>query len=289
MIIHHVRVMTKPGLQAGAHHHLRLVVIRMPAARSLSLAIGRMLALSVFSASVLQAQATFSAARYRVSSTSVLSLDRAPGETALVDTVVTTSLVTVGISSAIDTIATLTIDSLQLTSTGMIRRAADAFSRGISVSATLQDGRPSVTGDSASACSAERPLAGLLPELLPLLPTPLRAEQQWSDTVTVTTCRSGLTVTTVTIATYRTLTGMDSSSVLLERRAVIRAAGSAIIRNQAVTLTGTGTSASLGVVALGLRQLQSWRATQSLDFQLTNGTQARRMVQQITDTATLQP
>ena len=264
-------------------------VFRMPAARLLSLAIGRMLALSVSSAIVLQAQATFSAARYRVSSTSVLSLDRAPGEAALVDTVVTTSLVTVGISSAIDTIATLTIDSLQLTSTGMIRRAADAFSRGISVSATLQNGRPSVTGDSASACSAERPLAGLLPELLPLLPTRLRAEQQWTDTVTVTTCRSGLTVTTVTIAAYRTLTGMDSSSVLLERRAVIRAAGSAIIRNQAVTLTGTGTSASLGVVALGLRQLQSWRATQSLDFQLTNGTQIRRVVQQITDTATLQP
>ncbi len=237
----------------------------------------------------LDAQATTRAVRYRVNSTAVLSLDRAPGEAALVDTVTTTSLVTIGTSLALDTIATLTIDSLQQTSTGMTRRAADAFSHGISVSATLQNGRPLVTGDSASACAAERPLAGLLPELLPLLPTPLRAEQQWSDTLTVTTCRSGLPVTTVTIAAYRTLTGMDSSSVLLERRALIRATGSATIREQVVTLTGTGTSESLGVVAIGLRQLQSWRASQSLDFQLTNGTQTRRMVQQITDTATLQP
>ncbi len=64
------------------------------------------------------AQTSTSSARYRVGSTSVLALDRAPGEPALVDTVVTTSLVTIGVSAAIDTIATLTIDSLQLTSTG---------------------------------------------------------------------------------------------------------------------------------------------------------------------------
>lgn len=264
-------------------------VFRMLAARTPGSRVACIVACTLLTALGLSAQATATAVRYRVSSTSVLSLDRAPGEAALVDTVVSASLVTIGVSSATDTIATLTIDSLQLTSTGMIRRAADAFSHGISVSATLRNGRPLVTGDSASACNAERPLAGLLPELLPLLPTPLRAEQQWSDTLTVTTCRGGLAVTTVTIAAYRTLTGMDSTSVLLERRAVIRASGSATIREQVVTLTGTGTSESLGVVAIGLRQLQSWRASQSLDFQLTNGQQTRRMVQQITDTATLQP
>jgi hypothetical protein len=129
----------------------------------------------------------------------------------------------------------------------------------------------------------------LLPELLPMLPTPLRAEQQWSDTLTVTTCRSGLAVTTVTIVNYRTLTGMDSASVLLERRALIRANGSATIRDQVVTLTGTGTSESLGVVLIGSRRLQSLRGTQSLEFQITNGQQTRRMVQQITDTASLIP
>ena len=236
----------------------------------------------------LQAQTTSGAVRYRVTSTSVLSLDRLPG-TALVDTVQTFSLLEITTSSAADTIATLSIDSLQQSSTGMIRRAADAFSRGISVSAVLQNGRPRITGDSASACMAERPLAGLLPDLLPMLPTPLHAEQQWSDTLTVTTCRSGLPVTMVTFVNYRTLTGMDSSTVLLERRAIIRANGSAAISAQAVTLTGIGTSTSLGVVQIASRRLQSLRATQTLEFEITNGQQTRRMVQQITDTVTFVP
>ena len=225
-------------------------------------------------------------ARYRVTSTAVVSLDRAPLP-ALVDTVVTSSLLSVTLSvGAADSIATLSIDSLTVVSTGMIRRAPDAFSHGISVSAPLTNGRPRVTGDSASACSAERPLAGLLPELLPLLPTPLIAEQQWSDTVTVTTCRAGLAVTTVTIAAYRTLTGMDSASLLIERRAVIRASGAAVLRAQTVTLTGTGTSESLAVVAIASRRVQSWRGSQTLELELTNGVQIRRLTQQLTDTAT---
>lgn len=226
--------------------------------------------------------------RYRVTSTSVVSLDRSP-QPALVDTLVTTSLLSIAVSSSTDVIATLSLDSLTVTSTGMIRRAPDAFSHGISVSAVLTDGRPRITGDSASACAAERPLAGLLPDLLPLLPTPLRAEQQWSDTLTVTTCRAGLSVTTVTIAAYRTLTGMDSTQVLLERRAVIHASGSALLREQTVILTGSGTSEALGIVTFATRRIQSWRGSQSLDIQLTNGQQTRRMVQQITDTVSALP
>lgn len=234
------------------------------------------------------AQTGSTSSRYRVTSTSVLSLDRAP-QAPLVDTVTTTSLLTIAITRATDTIASLSIDSLQVASTGLVRRAPDAFSHGISVSAVLSDGRPKITGDSASSCVAERPLAGLLPELLPLLPAPLSAEQQWSDTLTVTTCRAGLSVTTTTIATYRTLSGIDSMSVLLERRAVTRATGSAVIRDQTVTLSGTGTSESLGVVLLAARRLQSWRGTQSLEFEITNGQQSRRMVQQLAETATLLP
>ena len=227
-------------------------------------------------------------ARYRVTSTAVLSLDRTPQD-ALVDTVVTASLVTVAVNTSIDTIATLSIDSLVVTSTGMIRRAPDAFSHGISLSVPLVSGRPRITGDSASACTAERPLAGLLPELLPLLPAILMADQQWSDTLTVTTCRAGLPVTTITIANYRSLSGMDSTSVLLERRAVIHAAGSATLRAQTVTLTGIGTSESLAVVALGARRLQSWHGSQTLELTLTNGQQTRRIVQQLTDSATIMP
>ena len=226
--------------------------------------------------------------RFRVTSTAVLSLDRAP-QAALVDTVVTTSLLTIALSAGADTIATLSLDSLTVTSTGMIRRAPEAFSHGMSVSATLTEGRPRVTGDSASACTAERPLAGLLPELLPLLPTPLRPDQQWSDTLTVTTCRAGLPVTTVTVASYRTLSGMDSATVLLERRAVIRAAGVATLREQTVTLTGSGTSESIAVVIITSRRIQSWRGTQTLEIELTNGRQTRRMVQLITDSATSLP
>ena len=229
-----------------------------------------------------------SGARYRVTSTSVLSLDR-PQQSALVDTVVTTALLMIARTAVPDSVATMSLDSLLVVSTGMIRRLPDAFSKGVSVAAPLVNGRPRVTGDSATACSVERPLAGLLPELLPLLPQPLRAEQQWSDTVTVTTCRAGLPVTTVTVANYRTLTGMDSSSVLLERHAVIRATGAATIRQQAVTLTGSGTSESLSVVVLATRRIQSWRGTQTLEVQLSNGQQTRRMVQQLTDTVASVP
>jgi len=297
MIIHHVRVMTKPGLQAGAHHHLRLCltrmlfccrmppmvdVIRPRLLRAAGICGVLLLPLGV------PAQVISANARYRVASTAVLSLDRAP-QTPLVDTVVTMSLIGIAISSAIDTIATLSVDSLSLTSTGMIRRATNAFTGGISVSAILENGRPRITGDSASACAAERPMAGLLPEFLPMLPTPLRADQQWSDTLTVTTCRSGLPVTMVSIMNYRTLSAMDSTTVLLERRALLRATGSAIIRDQLVTLAGVGTSDALGVVHLASRRLQTLRTTQSLEFELTNGQQTRRMLQQITDTAALLP
>ena len=287
MIIHHVRVMTKPGLQAGEHHPTRrfVFVLRFTGRVVLSGTVWRLAVLALLPLVSLRAQGTADA-RYRVTSSAVLSLDRAP-QPALVDTVETTSLLTIAVSSG--NTATLSLDSLAVTSTGMIRRAPEAFSHGISVSAVLTDGRPLVTGDSASACASERPLAGLLPDLLPLLPTPLRAEQQWSDTLTVTTCRAGLPVTTVTIAAYRTLTGMDSTSLLLERRAVIRAAGTAVLRAQTVVLTGSGTSESLAVVALASRRIQSLRGSQTLELQLTNGTQTRRIVQQITDTVALIP
>jgi hypothetical protein len=301
MIIHCVRAMTKPGLQAGAYHHFTAPLRQFVHADWISRLIARsahrasrfvwlpatVMIVMLCSARTGGAQAAPDL-RYRVTSTSVLSLDRAP-QPALVDTVVTTSLLTIGISAGTDTMATLSLDSLLVNSTGMIRRTADAFSHGISLSALLHDGRPRITGDSATACAAERPLAGLLPELLPLLPTPLRAEQQWSDTLTVSTCRAGLAVTTVTIAAYRTLTGMDSTTVLLERRAVINASGSAMIRQQSVVLTGSGTSESLGVVQVDSRRIQSWRATQTLEIQLTNGQQTRRMIQQITDTGSLVP
>jgi hypothetical protein len=227
-------------------------------------------------------------ARYRITSTAVVSLDRA-SQSPLVDTVVTSATLRISLSEGSDTIATMSLDSLTVTSTGMIRRAADAFSHGISVAAPLAAGRPRITGDSASACTAERPLAGLLPELLPLLPTPLTPDQQWSDTLTVTTCRAGLPVTMVTIANYRTLTGMDSTTLLLERHAVLRASGIATLRAQTVTLTGSGTSESLAVVLVASRRIQSWRGSQTLDIELTNGQQTRRLVQQLTDSATLLP
>ncbi len=241
----------------------------------------RVAVLSVCAAASVLAQGVPDA-RYRVTSTSVVSLDR-PQQLALVDTVVTTALLMIARTAAPDSVATMSLDSLLVVSTGMIRRAPDAFSKGVSVAAPLVYGRPRVTGDSATGCGVERPLAGLLPELLPLLPQPLGAEQQWSDTLTVTTCRAGLPVTTVTIANYRTLTGIDSSSVLLERHAVIRATGAATIRQQPVTLTGSGTSESLAVVLLATRRIQSWRGTQTLEVQLSNGQQTRRIVQQLTD------
>lgn len=227
-------------------------------------------------------------ARYRVTSSAVVGLDRA-GQAPLVDTIATSALLSIAVSVTGDTVATMLVDSLQVTSTGLVKRAPDAATKAVSVVALLSAGRPRVTGDSASACASERPLAGLLPELLPLLPQVMAAESQWSDTLVVTTCRAGLPVTTVTVANYRLLTGMDSTSLLLERRAVIRASGEAVVREQRVTLTGSGTSESLGVVLLPARRLQSWRGTQSLELELSNGQQVRRLVQQLTDSATLLP
>jgi hypothetical protein len=256
-------------------------------ARRIAATLGRAGVLAAFATAVAGAQSAPDL-RYRITSTSVLSLDRAQ-QAPLVDTVVTSALLTIATSARVDTTATMSLDSLQVVSTGMIRRPPDAFMRGPSVAATLVGGRPRVTGDSATACASERPLAGLLPELLPLLPALLRADQQWSDTLTVTTCRAGLPVTTVTIANYHTLTGMDSTTILVERHAVIRAAGSSMVRQQTVTLTGSGTSESLAVLALSSRRLQSWRGTQTLEVQLTNGQQTRRMVQQLTDNAAMIP
>ena len=306
MIIHHVRVVTGPGLQAGTQHHLFVLAVSH-AALPYSVALPRIAfrlhttvmlrrcqSISVLVAVITGAVPALADAqsaaptRYRVTSTAVLSLDRAP-QSPLVDTVVTTTLITLTHSAGTDGSVTLSIDSLQQVSTGMVKRTSDAPAPTATVSALLIDGRPRITGDSATACASERPMAGLLPELMPLLPTPLRAEQQWSDTLTVTTCRAGLPVTIVTIAAYRTLTGMDSSTVLLERRGMLRASAAAMIRDQTVTLSGTGISESLGVVSIATRSLQSWRGTQSLDFELSNGQQTRRMVQQLTDSVTLVP
>jgi hypothetical protein len=218
----------------------------------------------------------------------VIALERV-GQSPLVDTVTTSSLVTITLTAVADTVATMSVDSLQVASTGMVRRASDALTRGVSALVVLSGGRPRITGDSATACAAERPLAGLLPELLPLLPVPLIPDAQWSDTLSVTTCRAGLPVTTVTMVTYRLLTGMDSTSMLLERHAVIRAAGGATLREQQVTLSGSGTSESLAVVLVSARRLQSWRGTQSLDLELTNGQQTRRFTQRLLDSAVLLP
>jgi hypothetical protein len=236
----------------------------------------------------LRAQSSSASVRYRTSSTAVIALDRTP-QVPLVDTITTASVVTIEIAAAVDTVATMTLDSLVATSTGLVRRAESAFRRGLSVAALLRNGRPRVTGDSATACATERPLAGLLPELLPLLPDTLRAERTWTDTLAVTTCRAGLPVTTVTIVSYRTLTGMDSSTVLLERHAVIRASGTAVLREQTVTLQGSGTSESLAVLGIANRRLTSWRGTQTLEFEISNGQQVRRLTQQLTDNATLLP
>jgi hypothetical protein len=236
----------------------------------------------------LTAQAADGGARYRLTSTSVISLDRAP-QAALVDTIQSGALLTISISAASDTIATLAIDSLQTQSTGMVRRTADAFVRGISVSALLSNGRPLITGDSATACTSERPLAGLLPDLLPMLPQPLRPDQQWTDSVALTTCRAGLPVTTHAIYAYRTLSGMDSTTVLLERRGALRVAGSAVLRTQTVDLNGTGTSEALATVSTVSRRVQNWRGTQVIELLITNGQQTRRIEQRITDTVAALP
>ena len=134
-------------------------------------------------------------ARYRVASIAVLSLDRVGGDMPLVDTLVTAALLEITITNTSPSVATLAIDSLQVTSSGMVRRAPDAFVRGRSVAAVLTDGRPRITGDSLTSCTAERPLAALLPELLPLLPMPLRADQQWSDTTVGTYCGFKVVIT----------------------------------------------------------------------------------------------
>ncbi len=244
--------------------------------------------LALVPTALLCAQVTALTVRYRVSSTAVIALERSQ-QTPLVDTITTASVLTIATAAAADTVATMSVDSLVATSTGMVRRAESAFRRGLSVAASLNRGRPRITGDSATACATERPLAGLLPELLPLLPDTLSADRTWADTLTVTTCRAGLPATTVTIVASRTLTGMDSTTLLLERHAVIRVTGNAVLRDQMVTLQGSGTSESLAVLGIADRRIMSWRGTQTLEFEITNGQQVRRLVQQLTENAALLP
>jgi hypothetical protein len=62
-----------------------------------------------------------------------------------------------------------------------------------------------------------------------------------------------------------------------------------VLRAQTVVLNGSGTSESLAVITLASRRVQSWRGTQTLEVQLTNGQQTRRLVQQLTDSAALMP
>lgn len=245
--------------------------------------------LALVPTALLCAQVIAPTVRYRLSSTAVISLDRSQ-QTPLVDTITTASVLTIATAAAAaDTVATMSVDSLVATSTGMVRRAESAFRRGLSVAASLNRGRPRITGDSATACATERPLAGLLPELLPLLPDTLSADRTWADTLTVTTCRAGLPTTTVTIVASRTLTGMDSTTLLLERHAVIRVTGNAVLRDQMVSLQGSGTSESLAVLGIAARRIMSWRGTQTLEFEITNGQQVRHLMQQVTENAALLP
>jgi hypothetical protein len=288
MIIHHDFVMTEPGLQVGAHHpHSFLSHAHMfrLVPKTVSLVAFGVQALTL--APSLDAQ-TAGSVRYTFSSTSVVRLERAP-QTPLVDTILTKAIVAVDLSHASDTIATLRLDSLVASSTGLVRRGAGALDHGISVSVSLTAGRPRVTGDSATACAIERPLIGMLPELIPLLPAQLGPNLEWTDTTTVTSCRAGLIVTTHAITVYRTLSAMDSTSLLLERRSTLSAIGAASVRAQSVTLQGTGTAESLAVVDVLARRVQQLRGTQELRIQLTNGQQTREMVQQITDVVTRHP
>jgi hypothetical protein len=244
--------------------------------------------IAIFAAAwLLTSAAGAQTANYRLSSTAVVSLERTP-QPPLVDTIVSNALVSVTLSLGADTIATMALDSLTSQSSGMVRRAPDAFSRGISITALLTNGRPLITGDSASACAVERPLAALLPELLPLLPITLDVDQQWSDTVAVTTCRAGLSVTTHAVVAYRTLAGMDSTTLLVERRTTLRAVGAAVLRTQPVELNGSGSSESLAIISRSSRRVLTLRNTQFLELVISNGVQTRRMTQRLTDVVTSQ-
>jgi hypothetical protein len=218
-------------------------------------------------------------------SSTITTLERAP-QAAIIDTIVTAAQLTLTRAqpdSAGRAEAVLIFDSLRVSSGGMVRRTAGAATQG-RVSLLLDGGRfqPSVL-DSLGVC-AERPLLGLLADLTPGLPDSLAEGVAWSDTVRTMSCRAQVPIETTLAARYLVRASADTSVWLVDRVAEITVMGRVTLREQAVTLDGTGTGTALYEVMKRTRALRSWRNSQMMETTISNGQQTRVLRQATTET-----
>jgi hypothetical protein len=281
MTVLRVHTKTEPGLQAGIIAHFLWVQYSMRRLQTAALVV----AISTVSgARTLCAQSLPAAYTHRLQSSTITVLDRAP-QPSITDTIVTSALVrldrTAPDSSGLVE-ASLAFDSLRVTSGGMVRRAPDALVRG-RTTLMFRDGRPEVALlDSLRLCT-ERPLIGLVADLTPSLPDSLAEGVAWTDSVSVSSCRAQVPLTTTLTARYLVRASADTSVWLVDRTADILLVGRATLREQPVTLDGSGSTTSLYEIRKSSRQIRSWRNTQTVETRLSNGQQTRVFRQLTTD------
>jgi hypothetical protein len=244
--------------------------------------------------------------RYEVASeTSVEMLaDSTGGETArseasgipLVDTVTTLVHLTYRIEQPSPALpdggeqqaVTGTVDSFTVRSAGLVPTGERPLPAPLSFRATLAGGRTPTQFEATpdTACAApDAALLALARDFLLPLPISLAPGSEWRDTVTTTTCRAGIPVTTESIHSYRVVGSVARDSIQalrVTRESAITVQGQGFPREQTVTVAGTGQgSGELFLDAAAGRYLGG--AVESrVELTVTNGVQTKRFLQRAT-------
>ncbi len=171
-----------------------------------------------------------------------------------VDTVTTRALVTLAFAGRGDmrTIAGTVSDAAivagtQLTPPGPVSRQpprAVGFSGVVGPGVSAIALPPAAATDCASAAAS---LIAAARELVPPVPTELRVGDRWQDSVTTTSCRAGVQITSVARHEYR-VDGMDSRmgrpAIRVQRTTALQVSGSGEQSRREVTVEGTGRGAA---------------------------------------------
>jgi hypothetical protein len=226
--------------------------------------------------------------------------------TSLVDTLLTTASLSYQIAGeGADRLVTGAVDSFTVRSTGLVPGAREPYAAAIPFRATLLGGRmpaqftpaspvpqpPAPPAD--SACVApDAPLIALAREVLVPLPFSVAPGHAWQDTVSTTTCRAGIPVTTTTVRSYRVVGPgeRDGAPALTVSRATqITMTGQGTPGGQTVTVTGGGQGAgALFLDVAGGRYLGGTDSS-TVELAISNGLQTRRFVQQARQETRLRP
>lgn len=221
--------------------------------------------------------------------------------TSLVDTLVTSASLSYQIAGeGADRLVTGAVDSFTVRSTGLVPGAREPYAGAIPFRALLLAGRmpvrfapmspvpepPAPTAPAAgdSACVApDAPLIALARDVLVPLPLSVAPGHAWQDTVSTTTCRAGIPVTTTAVRSYRVMGPSERDGVpalAVSRATQIAMTGQGTPRGQTVTVLGSGQGAgALFLDVAGGRYLGGTDSS-TVELSISNGVQTRRFVQQ---------